>query len=237
MADDSAGTVYLLHLDPPFRHARHYTGWTSNLDERLEAHRAGRGARLMEVVWEAGGSFRLARTWPGSRALERAIKDLRNAPRLCPVCTPSPWPLTRVLTAAARPRGEAVPETEADPAPEPGQWPGVPPLLPPVRLATPGEIRDLMPVIDRLADGWLAERHADAAEPELELLPARPANPFYPFPTSKEHTHMSKHSDNLASIWADIAAADAEADMPVGYSLTPEAEAALDDLEAEADIG
>jgi predicted GIY-YIG superfamily endonuclease len=95
-----AGTVYLLHLDPPLKHARHYTGWTSNLDERLEAHRTGRGARLMEVVKEAGGTFRLARTWDGPRDLERAIKNHHNAPRLCPVCSPCPRPLSRGRSAA-----------------------------------------------------------------------------------------------------------------------------------------
>jgi predicted GIY-YIG superfamily endonuclease len=94
------GTVYLLHLDPPVKHARHYTGWTSNLEERLEAHRSGRGARLMEVVKEAGGTFRVARTWPGSRDLERAIKDRKEAPKLCPECTASPRPLATGRSAA-----------------------------------------------------------------------------------------------------------------------------------------
>jgi hypothetical protein len=94
------GTVYLLHLDPPFKHARHYTGWTANLEERLEAHRSGRGARLMEVVKDAGGSFRVARTWPGSRDLERAIKNRKEAPKLCPVCSASPRPLARGRSAA-----------------------------------------------------------------------------------------------------------------------------------------
>ena len=107
------GTVYLLHLDPPVKHARHYTGWTSDLDQRLEAHRAGRGARLMEVVKEAGGTFRLTRTWPGPRALERAIKDMRDAPKLCPECSPQPCPLARGRAAAVSPRPEAAPAAEA----------------------------------------------------------------------------------------------------------------------------
>lgn len=93
------GTVYLLHLDPPVKHARHYTGWTSDLDQRLEAHRAGRGARLMEVVKQAGGTFQLARTWPGSRTLERAIKNRKEAPKLCPVCSARPRPLARGRSA------------------------------------------------------------------------------------------------------------------------------------------
>lgn len=62
------GTVYLLHFDRPYRHARHYVGWTSNLDGRLAEHTAGHGARLLAVVHAAGIGWHLARTWPGSRA-------------------------------------------------------------------------------------------------------------------------------------------------------------------------
>jgi predicted GIY-YIG superfamily endonuclease len=97
---DGAGTVYLIHLDTPYKHAKHYTGWTKDLDARLEAHRGGRGARLMEVIKDAGITWRLARTWPGTKTLERAIKDRHNAPRLCPKCTPSPQPVTVARPAA-----------------------------------------------------------------------------------------------------------------------------------------
>lgn len=97
---DDSGTVYLIHLDTPYRHARHYTGWAKDLDTRLEAHRHGHGARLMQVIKEAGISWRLARTWPGTKTLERAIKDRHNAPRLCPGCTPRPQPVTAALASA-----------------------------------------------------------------------------------------------------------------------------------------
>ena len=80
------GTVYLLHFDKPYHHARHYTGFTTSLDARLDAHSKGTGARLMEVITEAGIGFQLARTWQGTRKDERRIKKQHNAPRLCPVC-------------------------------------------------------------------------------------------------------------------------------------------------------
>ncbi|MBO0802771.1 MAG: hypothetical protein J2P25_06810 [Nocardiopsaceae bacterium] len=104
--------VYLIHLDPAYRHARHYLGWTDDLPARLAKHWAGTGARLLAVAREAGGSWHLARTWPGTRALERALKDMRVAPKLCPECTPHPLPLgrgraARLLAAHAAP--EAVP--------------------------------------------------------------------------------------------------------------------------------
>ena len=84
-----AGTCYLLHFDAPYRHARHYVGWTADLDARLAAHRAGNGARLIAVITAAGTGWQLARTWtPATRADERAIKNRKEAPRLCPICSP-----------------------------------------------------------------------------------------------------------------------------------------------------
>jgi predicted GIY-YIG superfamily endonuclease len=81
------GTVYLLHFERPYKHARHYLGFAEDLERRLELHRAGRGARLMEVVVAAGIGFELVRTWEGDRTLERLLKNRHNAPaRLCPLC-------------------------------------------------------------------------------------------------------------------------------------------------------
>jgi predicted GIY-YIG superfamily endonuclease len=83
------GTVYLLHLDKPYRHAAHYLGFTASNDPtaRIEEHAAGRGARLMEVVVAAGIGFRLVRTWPnGTRNLERRLKRWKKSGQLCPVC-------------------------------------------------------------------------------------------------------------------------------------------------------
>ena len=92
--DPAPGTVYLIHFDVAYRHARHYLGWTADLHARLAAHRDGRGARLMEVITKAGITWQLARTWPGGRERERAIKNRHEAPRLCPFCSPRPRPPT-----------------------------------------------------------------------------------------------------------------------------------------------
>jgi predicted GIY-YIG superfamily endonuclease len=97
------GVVYLLHFDRPYRHARHYTGWTADLFERLDQHAAGRGARLVAVIWQAGIGFSLVRVCEGTRRTERAIKNAGGAVRYCPACTPRPWnghwtPLTGDLT-------------------------------------------------------------------------------------------------------------------------------------------
>lgn len=83
--------VYLIHFNTPFKHARHYLGSTGCLDARLDRHRAGNGARLMEVVSQAGISWQLARlwrvdTWQESRDLERELKRWHGSGQFCPVC-------------------------------------------------------------------------------------------------------------------------------------------------------
>lgn len=89
-------TVYLIHFDQPVGNpecahgmAQHYIGFSARLTKRLQAHLHGNGARLMEVVAERGIRWRLARTWtPGTRTLERRLKNRKKARQLCPICNP-----------------------------------------------------------------------------------------------------------------------------------------------------
>ncbi|WP_218061857.1 hypothetical protein, partial [Planobispora rosea] len=99
----STGTVYLLHFAQPYRHARHYTGQTSDLAGRLAEHAAGHGARLLAVVREAGITWSLARTWTGDRTRERALKRQGGASRRCPLCGITPRK-TQPLPAAGAAR-------------------------------------------------------------------------------------------------------------------------------------
>jgi hypothetical protein len=96
----SAGTVYLLHFDRPYKHARHYIGWAASprsLKARLAQHGTSEGARLLAVARAAGITWQLARLWPGSRARERQIKRQGGASRCCPLCgvTPRRLPVNR----------------------------------------------------------------------------------------------------------------------------------------------
>ncbi len=84
------GVIYLLHFDQPYRHARHYVGWTEDLLDRLDRHACGHGARLVEVITQAGIGFTLVRIAEGTRRTERAIKNAGGQVRYCPACTPHP---------------------------------------------------------------------------------------------------------------------------------------------------
>jgi predicted GIY-YIG superfamily endonuclease len=84
----ATGTIYLLHFSEAYKHARHYVGFTTNLEQRIEEHGKGQGSRLMQVIAEAGLTFSLARTRQGTRKTERQIKNRKEAPRLCPLCNP-----------------------------------------------------------------------------------------------------------------------------------------------------
>jgi predicted GIY-YIG superfamily endonuclease len=82
-------TVYLVHFEHKYHHAGHYLGCARDLEARLQQHQAGKGARLMEVITQAGIPWRLARTWEGGWGLEKYLKRQKNSPRLCPLCSPS----------------------------------------------------------------------------------------------------------------------------------------------------
>lgn len=100
--------VYILHFDDPLSHAQHYVGMTGNLRQRLEAHAAGNGARLTEVLhdqnraWTLAGLFQTTST--NARRVERELKESKNLSRYCDICNvdaPAPpgskrYPLTEI---------------------------------------------------------------------------------------------------------------------------------------------
>ncbi len=106
MTAGQAGTVYLLHFDRPYKHARHYTGWTDDLAARLARHASGDGARLLAVAYAAGIRWQLARTWDGPRARERQLKRQGGASRHCPMCGVRPRPARAAATIRPDDGGE-----------------------------------------------------------------------------------------------------------------------------------
>ena len=80
--------VYLIHFEHRLHHAGHYIGYSTNIEQRLELHRRGQGAKLMKAVAEAKISWQLARVWEGeTRDFERQLHNWKNsARRICPVC-------------------------------------------------------------------------------------------------------------------------------------------------------
>jgi hypothetical protein len=80
--------VYLLHFDPPFKHAQHYVGYTGRdeVASRVFEHQTGQGAVLTRHAVRAGCTVVLARTWPDvPRKFELKIKG-RSLKPLCPIC-------------------------------------------------------------------------------------------------------------------------------------------------------
>ena len=103
--DHVPGTIYLLHFDQPYKHAKHYLGWASDLDARLAQHADGSGARLLQVARDAGIGWQLARTWPGDRYRERQLKNQGGRSRMCPVCKHNTPKETAVDGQSSTPNG------------------------------------------------------------------------------------------------------------------------------------
>ncbi len=81
--------VYLIHFDQPLKHAQHYIGFVeSDLDQRIEKHKNGTGAKIMKAVNEAGIPWQVVKVWKdGDRTFERKLKNRKNSKCMCPLCT------------------------------------------------------------------------------------------------------------------------------------------------------
>jgi hypothetical protein len=96
------GLIYLLHFDRSYHRARHYLGYTEDLEARLAAHRAGRGSPLVAAAIRDGIDFQLAATRPGDGTEERRMHRYRNSPRrLCPICREQSVGVSGLATSTA----------------------------------------------------------------------------------------------------------------------------------------
>jgi predicted GIY-YIG superfamily endonuclease len=83
------GTVYLLHFSRPYYHARHYIGFSTNLESRLRDHLGGRGSPLVAAAVKSGIEIFVARTWDNaSTTFERRLHRRKHdyTKRSCPIC-------------------------------------------------------------------------------------------------------------------------------------------------------
>ena len=81
--------VFLLHLDQPYRHVRHYVG-AVNLD-RPATHADLTiadipSSPLLRAIDAAGITVSVARVWPGDARRKDEIQSCKAVRRLCPVC-------------------------------------------------------------------------------------------------------------------------------------------------------
>ena len=82
------GTVYLLHFSRPYRHARHYVGFTTDLDRRLRQHRKGVSSPLVRCVVAEGIEIFLARTWNEvAVSFETWLHNNGHHRLSCPICS------------------------------------------------------------------------------------------------------------------------------------------------------
>ena len=95
------GTVYLLHFERPYKHARHYIGFTERaLDVRLGEHWRGNGSALTRAVLQTSIPMKVVRTWENvNQQVEPILKCRGESPKLCPVCNPDGW--TKLATGYA----------------------------------------------------------------------------------------------------------------------------------------
>lgn len=83
------GIVYLLHFDKPYKHAKHYIGFTklNDYEIRIKDHRDGKGARLMTIIRNNNIGFTVSKIWKNvDRKFERSLKKQGGASRICPIC-------------------------------------------------------------------------------------------------------------------------------------------------------
>lgn len=90
--------VYIIHLDPPLQHAKHYVGYTPNsVEARLKLHEKGLGASLTKAAVDNGCQLVVTRVWHHvdwhtAREQERRLKRNSHVPRHCPICNPKKRP-------------------------------------------------------------------------------------------------------------------------------------------------
>lgn len=104
------GHLYIFHFNAPLGNlsnpraqARHYVGFCEDLDRRITAHLAGKGAKLVAAALKQGLVFELYH-WPACLATEKLVKRRKETAVFCPACAaaagrkPRPLPIPPAVT-------------------------------------------------------------------------------------------------------------------------------------------
>lgn len=83
--------LYLLHFSARLGRdgsngAQHYLGYADSIEERLERHREGGGAKITDAANARGITYHVSWWAPGDRKEERRQKRRGHFERLCPAC-------------------------------------------------------------------------------------------------------------------------------------------------------
>lgn len=88
-------SVYLLHIDPPYKHARHYIGWSKAYrpNERINQHLldTAKANPLIKAAIAAGCLVSVAHIWHqrADRKFERQLKNLERHTEVLPALQPA----------------------------------------------------------------------------------------------------------------------------------------------------
>jgi hypothetical protein len=81
------GSVYLVHAARALNGARHYLGFSTNVRQRIDAHRKGRGSPLLGEMAKKRIPFGVVRQWHKRDGyFEQELKRRFNLADLCPKC-------------------------------------------------------------------------------------------------------------------------------------------------------
>lgn len=106
MTTGEVGVLYIAHIEPRYRHAGHYIGWSGgdSAEDRWEVHLAGGGSPLIKAALSAGCAVTFHELGRGTRSDERRLHRRNNGASICPTCR-----MARSGRGAAVPPGVAVP--------------------------------------------------------------------------------------------------------------------------------
>jgi len=86
--NEGVGTIYILQFSKPLgglhHQARYYIGYSKlgTADARLADHRCGKGAAITRAANERQIRYDIICTLEGDRNTERALKNIKNTPRI-----------------------------------------------------------------------------------------------------------------------------------------------------------